>query len=106
MTNTAYAKGKYKKGSSYGQVYSNKATVKVTATYKPSMKIVKSASPTTYSNSGQSIKYTYVVTNTGNVKIKGPIKVTDDKIGVLTVSTSSLESGKSIKDHYLQDKTS
>jgi uncharacterized repeat protein (TIGR01451 family) len=58
--------------------------------------IAKSASPTTYSYVGQEITYTYVVTNTGNVKIKGPIKVTDDKIGVLTVSTSSLESGKSI----------
>ncbi len=96
VTNTASAKGKYKKGSSYGQVYSNKATVKVAAAYKPALKIVKSASPTTFSSSGQLIKYTYVVTNTGNVKIKGPIKITDDKIGAFTISTGSLESGKSV----------
>lgn len=60
------------------------------------MTIVKSASPTTYSALNQKITYTYVVKNTGNVNIKGSIKVTDNKIGAFTISQSDLAPGKSV----------
>src|SRR4051812_48615467 len=41
-----------------------------------------SATPGTYSAVGQSISYSYLVTNTGNVSLAGPVTVTDDKATV------------------------
>jgi uncharacterized repeat protein (TIGR01451 family) len=61
----------------------------------PSLTLTKSAFPTTYSTVGQTITYTYVVTNSGNVDISGPITVTDNKIGTVTISSSSLAVGAS-----------
>ena len=46
---------------------------------------------------GQTIIYTYTVTNTGNVDIKGPITVTDDKFGTITIPNSdTLSKGSSV----------
>ena len=40
---------------------------------------MKAASPATYSAVGQIIGYTYMMTNSGNVRLAGPVTVTDDK---------------------------
>jgi hypothetical protein len=71
VTNIAFATN--------GTVTSPPDTETVTALQNPAMTIVKTASPATYSTAGQVIDYSYLVTNTGNVTIGGPITVTDDK---------------------------
>ena len=63
----------------------------------PALIIQKSASPLSYDVSGQTITYTYTVKNTGNVEIKGPITITDDKFGTITIPNSdTLSKGSSV----------
>ena len=69
----------------------------------PALTLVKSATPATYSAAGQTISYSYLVTNSGNVSLAGPVTVTDDKAtvtcpAVSTVgnSSSTLDPGESI----------
>jgi uncharacterized repeat protein (TIGR01451 family) len=76
------------------KVTSTPATVTVTAVLNPALKLTKTAKPTTYSTVGQKIKYTYTVTNSGNVPISG-IMVTDDKVTV-TISSGTLAPGRSV----------
>jgi uncharacterized repeat protein (TIGR01451 family) len=54
----------------------------------PSLSLVKTASPATYSAVGQTISYSYVVKNTGNVTLFG-ISVVDDKATVTCPDTSA-----------------
>ena len=64
----------------------NQTTVKSnsnTTRPKPGAAIAKSAYPTTYDAIGQTITYTYKVTNSGNADISAPITVTDDKFGTV-----------------------
>lgn len=61
-----------------------------------SLSLEKSALTATYDSEGQTITYKYVVKNTGKENIKGPIKVTDNKIGTFTIRQSDLASGKSV----------
>jgi uncharacterized repeat protein (TIGR01451 family) len=78
----------------------NQTTAKVTAIQpgpNPALTITKTPNPTIYSASGQTITYTYTVQNTGNVEIKGPITVTDDKFGTITIPNSdTLGKGSSV----------
>jgi len=48
----------------------------------PALTLVKTATPATYSTVGQTISYSYLVTNTGNVSLAGPVTVTDNKATV------------------------
>ena len=65
-----------------GTADSNVATVSITVTPapRPSLALRKVANPQTYSAAGQTITYTYNVTNSGNVSIRGPFTVSDDRI--------------------------
>ncbi|MEZ4663482.1 MAG: hypothetical protein R2911_38560 [Caldilineaceae bacterium] len=47
----------------------------------PALALSKSAAPSTYSSINDTITYSYIVTNTGNVPLAGPVTVADDKIG-------------------------
>lgn len=78
----------------------NQTTAKVTATQpspNPALTITKTPNPLTYSASGQTITYTYTAKNTGNVEIKGPVTVTDNKFGTITIPNSdTLSPGSSV----------
>jgi large repetitive protein len=61
---------------------SNQDHQTVTAIQGPALSIVKTASPLTYSAVGAVISYSYLVKNTGNVTLAGPVTVTDNKATV------------------------
>ena len=67
VTNTATAHG-LPPGSDT-PLSSPPSTVTVPAVQKPGIKVVKSATPTTFSKAGQKITYHFAVTNTGNVTL-------------------------------------
>ncbi len=54
-------------------------TVTVTANQSPALTLVKTATPSTYSAVDEVIGYSYLVTNSGNVSLAGPVTVADDK---------------------------
>lgn len=61
---------------------------------EPAMTVTKSASPTTYSTVGQSISYSYAVTNTGNVTL-ADLSVADDRIATVSCPATTLAPGAS-----------
>ena len=71
---------------------SNEDSETVTANQTKTLSLDKTASPSTYSTVGQTISYSYKVTNTGNVTLAGPVTVTDDKATV-TCPTGGLAPG-------------
>jgi hypothetical protein len=95
VTNKANATAKSSRNGSYN-VKSNNAFATVTAVRKPVLSLEKSADPVTYDTAGQMIKYSYKVTNSGNVVISGPIRVIDDKLGTVLISSSSLSPGQNV----------
>jgi len=74
---------------------SNTATTTVNAVQHPALAIRKLATtnnpidPTTYNAVGQTITYTYTVTNSGNVNITAPITVIDNKIAISPITIQS-----------------
>ncbi|MEZ5335499.1 MAG: hypothetical protein R2741_09785 [Methanolobus sp.] len=92
VTNVAYATAIYDNEP----VVSNKDTEIVNAIQDVSIYLDKSSDPETYDSVGDVITYGYNVTNTGNVEILGDINVTDDVIGNVVISSSSLSPGESV----------
>ncbi|MFE6869428.1 hypothetical protein ACFVFS_23100 [Kitasatospora sp. NPDC057692] len=66
ITNTAQAMASPPSGSA---INSPPSSATVTASQAPSIAVVKSASPTTVSTVGESVAYSFQVTNTGNVDL-------------------------------------
>jgi len=74
---------------------SNTTTATVNAVQSPALAIRQLATtnnptdPTTYNAIGQTITYTYTVTNSGNVNITAPINVIDNKIATSPITIQS-----------------
>ena len=75
---------------------SNTDSVTVTASQGPGVSLVKSATPNYFTAVGDVIDYSYVVTNTGNVSLDGPVTVTDDKVAVTCPPVTTLDPGDSV----------
>ena len=85
MTNTATATGTPPSGDSVVSPPSS-ATVPVTQT--AALTVVKSASPTVFSEPGTVITFSYEVTNTGNVTLTG-VNLTDAMLGLSSITCPS-----------------
>jgi uncharacterized repeat protein (TIGR01451 family) len=81
-------------GGECGLATSNTAQATVTFAPQPSWTLSKTPSPTTYSAAGQTISYSYLLTNTGNVSIS-TITVSDNKVATVTCNATSLAVGAS-----------
>jgi uncharacterized repeat protein (TIGR01451 family) len=71
VTNTAWATD--------GLIQSDPDSARITAIQAPALSLAKTADPLTYTLPGQVISYTYLITNTGNLSLLGPVTVSDDK---------------------------
>ena len=72
-------------------------SVTVTAVQAPELQLRKSAEPDTYTAVDEVIAYRYRVTNSGNVRLDGPVTVDDDRVGVDCPAVASVGDG----DRYL-----
>src|SRR4029079_10944105 len=81
-----------------GGTDSNTDTETVTATQARSLLLVKSAARSTYDRVNQVISYSYVVTNSGNVSLPGPVTVTDDRATVSCPALSTVGNGDGFLD--------
>ena len=78
-------------------ITSNSDVVTIQADQKPSISLVKTATQPNYNAAGQTLDYTYLVQNTGNVTLTTPVTVVDDNVtrlrayasGDATATTSS-----------------
>jgi hypothetical protein len=71
-------------------------TETVTAVQNPALSIVKSVLPISFAAVGDTLNYSYVVTNIGNVTLDGPFTVTDDKATVTCPTDATLAPGAHI----------
>ncbi len=78
-----------------GEIDSNEDTETVDAVTEPAVSLDKSANPTSYNEVGDIIDYEYLVTNTGNVTLAGPVTVTDDKATVTCPDLTTIGNGDS-----------
>ena len=88
VTNTASATN--------GSVTSNTDTATVTAAQGPDLELVKTATPSTYAAVGDVIDYSYLVTNSGNTTLDGPVTVTDNKVAVTCPAVATLDPGDDV----------
>jgi uncharacterized repeat protein (TIGR01451 family) len=81
ITNVATATGQ----PPTGPAETGTSAVDVTANQTPGIVVHKSASPTSFSAPGQTITYSYVVSNTGNVTLN-PVSLSDSKVPAANIS--------------------
>lgn len=62
------------------------------APQNPAISVQKSVNPT-QANPGDTVTYTYIVTNTGDVTLN-PVTLTDDQLGTITLPVTSLTPGQ------------
>jgi uncharacterized repeat protein (TIGR01451 family) len=86
VTNTASGSATYGAGAVNTTV--NATATVTTSSQNPALSIAKVANPTTFSAVGQTIVYTYTLTNSGNVTLTGPFSVSDDH-AIYALSCSS-----------------
>jgi hypothetical protein len=77
-----------------GPPVTDTAHATVDAIHHPGIALVKTASPAEYSEPGETISYTYAVTNTGNVTLHA-IALTDSRLGAVTCPDTTLAAGQS-----------
>ena len=100
VTNTPYATGSF--GGNI--VNSNTATAIVYADQSPALTLTKIPNPSTYTD-GQSVIYTYSVTNVGNVTLTS-VNVTDTTFGqAIALGTTTLAPGASTTGTYTYQTT-
>jgi hypothetical protein len=95
-TNTAYVTGTYTTGTVNSE--------NDTATYKTTgLTIVKSVTETYFTNAGDMLHYSYLVTNSGFASLAGPVTVSDNKTSVTCPAVNTvgdldnwLDSGESL----------
>ena len=63
---------------------SSPASATIIGTQTKSVSFTKTANPTTYSAVGQTITYTYTITNNSNVTLSGPFSISDNKLGTIS----------------------
>ena len=90
MTNLATASG--------GGATSNQATATIDAVQAKALALTKTADPIVYDHIGQTITYSYVIKNTGNVTLTGSFSVVDDKA---TVTCTQPADGKLSPDETM-----
>ena len=64
----------------------------------PDLHLRKSATPGTYAAVDEVITYSYRVTNSGNVRLAGPVSVADDQVGVDCPAVTSVGDGDAYLD--------
>jgi len=74
-----------------GAMVSDKDAVDTVVAQNLSLSIDKSASPLSYDTVGQTIDYTFEVTNTGSATIFGPIQIEDDRTANESCPTGDLK---------------
>ena len=100
VSNTATATGIYTSNKGHINVAAN-ATANVAVINNPAISIVKTASPATY-KAGETITYSFVVTNTGNVPLHD-IEVYDSMFpGTVVRQYALLGVGESVRSGELQ----
>jgi uncharacterized repeat protein (TIGR01451 family) len=75
-----------------GASYSDSACVQIIQ--QPDVQIIETPDPTSVSEAGDAITYTYTITNTGHVTLTG-IAVHDDLLGNITLAATNLGPGAS-----------
>ncbi len=59
-------------------------TLDIPITQEPSLNLVKTADPVSFSETGVTITYSYKVTNDGNITLDGPFTINDNILGIIS----------------------